>query len=337
MKKQIFFATLACITFFTSCKKDNNPTAEPITNVYVAGYQYDTIVGRDVSGAWKNGTFTANAMPGNRNHYAYALAVSGNDVYTTGYEHTTAGWKCNVWKNGQVQYTLGTGFSLGNGIAVSGADVYVAGFAYEPSPVTRYAMLWKNSNSAANVLAASTGNAEASAIAISGTDVYVAGRENDDVKIWKNGTALTLSNATNCTITAIAVDGTDVYAAGYTNANSIFRIRYWKNGNSTDIATAGTTFATAIAVSNGDVYIAGNDHSGPVRIAKYWKNGVAVSLGDGIRTSGINAIAVKGTDVYAAGEIQGVNINALYATIWKNGEATTIGGTNSQAKAIAVK
>ncbi len=334
MKKQISFAALTCIILFTSCKKDNTPPAEAVTNVYIAGYQYDTIAGRDASGVWKNGTFTVNSMTGNRNHYAYAIAVSGNNVYTTGYEHTTAGWKCNVWKNGQVQYTLGTGFSLGNGIAVSGADVYVAGFAYEPSPITRYAMLWKNSSSAGNVLAASAGNAEASAIAISGTDIYVAGRENDDVKIWKNGTALTLSNAANCYITSIAVEGNDVYAAGYTS--SPYRIRYWKNGTSTDIASAGTTFTTAIAVSNGDVYIAGNDLSGPKQIAKYWKNGVAVSLGDGIRNSAANGIAVKGTDVYVAGVIFDAN-NSSYAAIWKNGQATTIGGAGSQAKAITVK
>ncbi|MBP6023792.1 hypothetical protein [Ferruginibacter sp.] len=334
MKKQISFAALVFITLFSSCKKDDTPPAEAVTNVYVAGYQYDTIAGRDASGFWKNGTFTVNSMTGNRNHYAYAIAVSGNDAYTTGYEHTTAGWKCNVWKNGQQQYTLGTGFSLGSGIAVSGTDVYVAGFAYEPSPLTRYAMQWKNSNGTINVLAATSNITEATAIAVSGADVYVAGNLNDSGKVWKNGIALTLNNAANCYITSVAVEGNDVYAAGYTY--SPYRIRYWKNGNPTDIASAGTTFTTAIAVSNGDVYIAGNDLSGPKQIAKYWKNGVAVSLGDGIRNSAANGIAVKGTDVYVAGVILDTN-NSSYATIWKNGQPTTIGGAGSQAKAITVK
>lgn len=336
MKKQFFFATLACITLFTSCKKDDNPAVESITNVYVAGTQDDSSTGYDKSGVWKNGTFTANTVTStNRNHYAYALAVSGNDIYTTGYENTTTVWKCHVWKNGQLQYSLGDGYSYGNGIAVSGTDIYVAGLAYEPSPLTRYAMLWKNSNGPVSILASGTNGYEARAIAISGNDVYVGGEENDNGSVWKNGVALTLNNATGCYITGVAVDGADVYAVGYTP--SPVRIRYWKNGNSIDIATAGTTFANAIAISNGDVYIAGSDYSGPKAIAKYWKNGAAVTLGDGIRHSKANAIAIKGTDVYVAGEVQGASNISDYATVWKNGQATTIGSANSSAKAIVVK
>lgn len=334
MKKQIFFAALACITLFTSCKKDNNPAAEPITNVYVTGHQWDSVSGLDKSGVWKNGAFTINVLNSNRSHYGYAIALSGNDVYTTGYENTQTIWKCHVWKNGLYQYSLGDGYSLGTGIALIGTDIYVAGYAYEPSPVYRYAMLWKNDNTV-NILAASANNAEAKAVAVSGTDVYVAGKENDDVKIWKNGVALTLSNSTGCTLTSIAAEGNDVYAAGYTNTP--LRVRYWKNGISTDIVTTGSAYANAIAVANGDVYIAGTDISGPKAIATYWKNGVAVTLGAGIRNSRANGIAVKGTDVYIAGEVQGANNISDYATIWKNGQATTVGTANSQAKAIAVK
>jgi hypothetical protein len=334
MKKQISFAALACIILFTSCKKDKTPEVIPTTSVYITGHQWDSVSGLDKSGVWKNGAFTVNALNSNRSHYGHAIAVSGNDVYTTGYENTPTMWKCHVWKNGLYQYSLGDGYSLGSGIAVMGGDVYVAGYAYEPSPVNRYAMLWKN-NSTVNILASNVSTAEASAIAASGTDVYVAGRENNTGKIWKNGTALTLNNAAGCTITAIAIEGTDVYAAGYTDAP--LRVRYWKNGNSVDITTPGSAFANAIAVANGDVYIAGIDISGPKAIATYWKNGVAVTLGDGIRNSRANGIAIKGTDVYVAGEVQGANNLSDYATIWKNGQATTIGLQNSRAKAIAVK
>jgi hypothetical protein len=336
MKKQLSLIALAFIVIFSACKKDKMVVPENTTNVYIAGTQDDSITGNDKSGVWKNGTFTANTITNtNRNHYAYAIAVSGNDVYTTGYENTPTVWKCHVWKNGQLQYSLGDGYSYGNGIAVSGTDVFVAGFAYEQSPLTRYAMLWKNSNGPVNILASGANGYIATAIAVSGNDVYVGGEENDNGRVWKNGVPLTLNNAAGCYITGVAADGADVYAVGYTP--SPVRIRSWKNGNSIDIATAGTTFANAIAISNNDVYIAGSDYSGPKAIAKYWKNGVAVTLGDGIRHSKANAIAINGTDVYVAGEVMGANNISDYATVWKNGQATTIGTANSSAKAIVVK
>jgi hypothetical protein len=334
MKKQLSLIALAIVVIFSSCKKEKAVT-EPPTNVYIAGTQWDTITGRDKSCVWKDGNLTVNTLAGNNNHYAHAITVSGNDVYTTGFENRPSEWKCHVWKNGQQQYSLGDGYSYGNAIAVSGNDVYVAGFAYVQTPLTRYAMLWKNSTGPVSILASGASGNEATAIAISGNDVYVGGEDNGTPNIWKNGVALTLNNAAGCYITGIAVEGTDVYAVGYTA--SPVRIRYWKNGNSVDIATAGTTFANAIAISNGDVYIAGSDYSGSKIVAKYWKNGVAVTLGDGIRHSKANAIAIKGTDVYVAGEVTAANNIIDYATVWKNGVPITIGYQNSNAKAIVVK
>jgi hypothetical protein len=338
MKKQILIQAIACIILFAACKKNKEITTTPPpvvipADVYVAGTQPDSITGRETSGVWKNGTFTANTLSGNNAHYGNALAVNGTDVYTTGYENTPSIWVCHVWKNGVHQYSLGDGYSLGNGIAVNGTDVYVAGYGYEPTP-TRYAIQWKNDN-AVNLLAVGSGSNEAVAVTTSGTDVYVAGKENNNGKIWKNGVALTLNNATGCTLTSIAVDGADVYAAGYTN--SPLRVRYWKNGTSVDIATAGSAYATAITVVNGAVYIAGTDISGSKAVAKYWKNGVETALGDGIRNSTAYGIAVKGTDVYVTGQLGGVNTSIDFATVWKNGQATTIGKANSQAKAIVVK
>jgi hypothetical protein len=340
MKKQIMLLAFACVTLFAACKKgkDTQPPeviVPPIpVDVYVAGTQPDSSTGRETSGVWKNGIFTANTLTGNNAHYSYALAVSGTDVYTTGFENTPAMWRCHVWKNGLHQYSLGDGYSLGNGIAVNGADIYVAGYAYESTPM-RYAIQWKNSNGPVNILAATAGSTEATAVTTSGTDVYVAGKENNTGKIWKNGIALALSNATGCTVTSIAVDGADVYAAGYTNSPA--RVRYWKNGNAIDIATAGSAFGNAIAVVNGDVYVAGTDLSGSKPIAKYWKNGTETALGDGIRTSKANGIAVKGNDVYVTGELQGANNITDFAVVWKNGQLTTIGRANSQARAIVVK
>jgi len=228
---------------------------------------------------------------------------------------------------------LGDVYSYGNGIALSGNDIYVAGATYD-GPGLHRTLLWKNNDiSGINILATGTG-IEATGVVISGSDVYVCGQDAGTAKVWKNGVSMTLNNSANCYVKALAIDGADVYTAGYTNSSIL---RYWKNGVSTDIPTTNTAYANAITVNNGDVYIAGNEVVAGKAVAKFWKNGVVIVLGDGIRNSRANGIAVKGTDVYLCGEIQGSTNSSDYATLWKNGQATTIGLQNSRAMAIVVK
>jgi len=327
------FVLLTGIVLFASCKKDKDAVTGIQTDVYVAGSHWDPVTGLDKSAVWKNGTLSANTLSSNYRHYANAIAINGNDIYTTGFENRPSEWKCHVWKNGQHQYELGDVFSFGNGIAISGNDVYVAGGTNEGPGINR-SMLWKNTDaSGINILATGPG-IQATSVVVSGSDVYVCGQDASSAKIWKNGIAILLSNSTSCYVNELAIDGADVYAAGYTNSSVI---RYWKNGISTDISTPGLAYANAITISNGDVYIAGQEIVAGKGIAKYWKNGVAVTLGDGVRHSRANGIAVKGTDVYVCGEIQGSTNLSDYATLWKNGQATTIGLQNSRATAIVIK
>jgi hypothetical protein len=333
--KKIVLPVLLSVLAFSSCKKNNTDIIAADPTVYIAGIQWDSVSGLDRATVWKNGAASFNQLPGNRSHYAYAIAVNGADVYTTGFENQPSEWKCHVWKNGNFQYSLGSGYSFGNGIAVSGSDIYVTGGGYISSPRTYSAMLWKNQSGASTTLASNSSDAVGNAIVISGTDVYVAGDDNNNASIWKNGTALTLNNAAGFPLTCLAIADGNVYAAS--SNGSI--IRYWKNETPTDInITAGSYgFVTGIAVNGIDIYLSGWEYNGTIGIAKYWKNGIPVTIGDGIRSSRANAIAIKNNVIYVAGEVRGATNSSDYATVWKNGVPTTIGFMNSRALAISVK
>lgn len=332
--KKIIPPVLLVTLILISCKKNTDIVADdPI--VYVAGQQADSVSGRSQSTVWKNGVPTTNQLSGNRSHYAQAIAVSGNDVYTTGFENQIGQWKCQVWKNGNFQYSLGSGYSYGNGIAVAGSDIYVTGGGYVSSPRNYSAMLWKNQSGPATTLASNSSDAVGNAIVISGTDIYVAGNENNNGRIWKNGVAQTLNNATGFYISCIAVSGNNVFGAA--SDGSI--IRTWKNEIATDIniPSGSSAFVSGIAINDNDVYLCGWEYNGSLGIAKYWKNGVPVTLGDGIQSSRATAIAIKNNIVYIVGDVIKSGTGSSYATLWKNGTPATVGFANSSAMAIIVK
>ena len=88
--------------------------------------------------------------------------------------------------------------------------------------------------------------------------------------------------------------------------------------------------------SNVDVYVAGNEYNAAgISAAKYWKNGLALAITLGTINSFANSIAVVGSDVYAA-----VNIEGLGGGWWSNTSGSTgiFGGSssNSRANSIAV-
>jgi uncharacterized membrane protein len=81
------------------------------------------------------------------NGIAMGVAVSGSDVYTTGwaYNPQTQTGQAALWKNaGATSLLAQTGYnSQANSIAVNGADVYVCGFDDDNNQLPR-AVYWKN-------------------------------------------------------------------------------------------------------------------------------------------------------------------------------------------------
>jgi hypothetical protein len=213
------------------------------------------------------------------------------------------------WKSGTpVALTSGEYWSDANAIAVSGGDVYVAGYEVEATEVAPGSFLVTN----------------------------VA-------KVWKNGVAMTLTDGRNPAVARdIAVVGPDVYVAGYELADalvgSVFVAKVWKNGVPVPLSDGiYGAMATGIAVWGNDVLVAGAQHDGIVDVARIWRNGVPLDLtypsSQGFEVQAFaNAIAVWRADVYAAG------YHGATAMYWKNGApvALTDGRFQADARAIAV-
>ncbi len=117
---------------------------------------------------------------------AMSVCVSGNDVYTAGYEGNAA----KVWKNGGVLYELANPGSV-KSIILSGNDIYAAGKDGVSGTV------WKNGQVHFTIKKDETSYDKlyVDVMAISGNDVFTAGSENNRShgtygKVWKNGRLL---------------------------------------------------------------------------------------------------------------------------------------------------
>jgi hypothetical protein len=255
-------------------------------DVYVAGKVYadnPAFPGDGIAIYWKNGNpvYLTDGISAN------SIIVSGNDVYVAGDGAIVYTCPRNApcmlpvrfvakyWKNGvPVILSDSTKINSASSIAISGSDVYVAGFESVWSLNT--AKYWKNSQP----VVLSTRQSETNSIAVSGNDVYVAGWEDFKPTYWKNGIPVKLSDETG-NANSIAVSGSgDVYVAGKENTATGTVVKYWKNGNPVTLSSKIPSYATSIAVSGNDIYVAGQEVIGTKYCAGYWKNGIWVTLSD---------------------------------------------------------
>jgi len=114
------------------------------SNVYAAGYSYDT------QGVFNYATIWSNGVPAilseQQGSYAQGVFVYQNAVYVCGAEEVVAGGLnvavATVWKNGVATH-LSTQASSANSIYISNGDVYVAGTTTNAQSATT-AVYWKN-------------------------------------------------------------------------------------------------------------------------------------------------------------------------------------------------
>ncbi len=277
------------------------------TDVYIAGYVNSSL---PIAGYWKNGVPVA-LSDGSKSAVAYAVTVSGGDVYVAGYEED--------------------------------GDSYVTNLGVVAK--YRVAKVWKNGTTIR--LSDGKYHAEAHAVAVSGTDVYVAGREATThsgtggysgysvAKIWRNGVGTALGPAVGFSqASSIALVGSDVYIAGYQQAGSTHQTAvYWKNGTVVFLTDGATVAeATGIAILGPDVYISGHQETAAgTKIAKQWKNGVPTTLSNGLQSDWGTGIALNGTDILVSGS------QGYAAMLWQNAQPIPLtSDTSAVAQTLAV-
>jgi len=322
MKSRYLSLLIAGLTLsLSACKKEvvQHGIAPPLeADVYVAGF-----VGPQSQAAyWKNGSLVKLEQNLAVISYARSIAVTTAGVYATGGKEGANGNNAVLWFNGSTTVLSDPSVNAdAMSIAISGSDVYVAGWQYDNAAGHTQALYWKNGT--ATPL---SGGLVANSIVISGSDVYVAGQTTDGVAAyWKNGTVTTLPEGN--TASAITVDGSDVYVVGKSAIGSII---YWKNGSATQLfygpANATAASVTGIAVSGSSVYVAGAIPDGDAgAVPTLWKNNtpetlpVPSNLSSNPSNNEATGVAVFGADVYTAGEVNNNPAQQWNSFYWKNG------------------
>jgi hypothetical protein len=228
-----------------------------------------------------------------------------------------------------------------NGVIATGPYFYVTDI-YAAGNDSNSAVYWKDSIE--TILQKTNDTAGAKAIFMNGQDIYVAGFDGYMAAYWKNGIETILPNKYAASVAySIYVNGTDVYVAGIDNiyetgldSNRNMAV-YWKNGEEIFLSSMNNSIlsnAYSITGAGNDIYEVGADNLRAV----YWKNGVETVLDDSLSSGQAYAMALSGTDIYAAGlDYNGTNIyQGTPAAYWKNGMVTFLPMENFNSTAFAI-
>lgn len=324
------------ITVTVNGKTASSSAEFRFNNIWIAGTENDgNGKNTPVAKYWKNG-FSKALTDGTHAAYGTGIALSGTDVYVSGYETGSTGKiVAKYWKNGApVALSDGSTSVYSSGIAVSGSDVYVCGYEFVAQTVV--AKYWKN-GIAVNLSSLSE-PAYTSAIKVVGGDVYVSGTigYKDIATYWKNGAATKLSDPMETNYgSGIAIVGPDVYVCAFDESGLAGRTAsYYKNGIRNGITSDPAKVSpstSGIAVNGTDIYISGTEYgSGGKYSAKYYKNGIGFSLTDGTNFSTASAIWTEGNNLIVVGTENN------RAKMWKNGVATSLSVSDAQTTAVVV-
>jgi len=178
----------------------------------------------------------------------------------------------------------------------------------------------------------------------SGGDTYRGTWIDYKSAITKNGSLLhflTQKGSYEGDVSTVVVSDDDVYAGGgEKNQRGNYVATVWKNGNVLYRLTDGGRDALvyAVCVSGGDVYAGGREKNAKgINVATIWKNGrvlyrlveegdrrggagVADRVAGGAGNAAVNALFVKGGDVYASRWDTDTRRDGNLGMIWKNGK-----------------
>lgn len=340
------------VTIVATSRENNSIKASAALTV-VDNYEVH-IVGRgpanywsNVALYWKNGV--ASTLPGGYRigTRAYAIALSGNDVFIAG--NVDNQWFWNIpayWKNGNVRVLGQTNAefnSFTSSIAVVNNKVYVGSWGFYTSECPVYCF----GRSRASYFIDDAGvvtqislydeisSTRANGITLKGTDVIIAGAQANDNSFqwatnWTNGvtnvSSLSPSDG-HYASNALVLHENNMYYAGYGGCPNIgcnAKAYVWINNAGHKIElTDGTkdAQATCMAFSGDVLYVGGYEkNEAGVYVAKYWKvNANTVSsyeVSNGITSAIVNGIAVSGDDIFLVGN-ENNNSGTSKAKCWR--------------------
>ncbi len=240
-------------------------------------------------------------LPGSNgvNFGLWALAVSGNDLYVGGAFTTAGGISANNiarW-NGSSWSALGSGVNEQvQALAIRGNELYAGGFFTTAGSVNANRIArWNGSWSS---LAGAGVNGTVWAVAVNGDDLYVGGEfttagavNASRIARWDGRSWSALGGGVNNTVRALAILGNELYVGG-------------------DFTQAGGMSANFIARWN----IPGGSWA---TLGSGASNGV---------NSGVNALAVKGSELYVGGFFTTAGgIGASRVARWSSGSWSALG------------
>jgi hypothetical protein len=311
-----------------------------------------------------------------KDHQTPANTTPPSTVYVLGtWVDTVVYWENGIVNNIPGAPVAGIHYSS-SAMAVSGKNVYLAGYESDNNNNTPGALPAYWLNGAVNLLSDSSGAAYPNCIFVSGSDVYVGGVTEYQADtshipyttptvnypylgsiatLWKNGTDITLPGAYSVGlvggfgydahddyVSAIYVAGNNVYVAGGSFMDN-YHARYWVNGMPVDLTSGPTP-----AAGNNDypnttsIYASGND----VYVGGFQATGiqpVAIYWKNGVPVflSTDSLSGSEATSIFVSGSdvyVAGYqNINNYSrAMLWKNGTPATLTGGDTASVATSV-
>ena len=350
---------LLCLPLLSGCGR---------TDVYVGGLTDEAYI-------WKNGaSYALNNYSGGGNVNGVTLA--GGHVYAVGtYYRSAISPQAVLWIDGNGTFLMdGANATEPQSVAVSGTDVYVAGYSAPVGQPSLTTATWWHNGTPTHLT--STTLSIALQVVLSGSDVYavgwdyLSGPKAYPVPVyWKNGAETVLSTTFGYG-QSIAVSGNTVYVAicqidsDPNVQSSAARIRskpsdalnlvndcgktltggyqstqavLWTSGTPPSLLEEKESAPVSIAVVGSDVYVTGFVEPQPV----VWKNGKETPLDSQtfpVYPSGPGGISVADGDVYiAATQFPATSPQGL-AGYYKNSVFTPLGvpGSQSLTSGIAV-
>lgn len=254
--------------------------------LYGGGYYWNDPV--NTPAYWTESGHTVLPLPdGSTYSERPSFAVSGSDVHTAAGILVAGSYRATYWKNSVITslHPDGATGSFASAIAVSGGNVYIGGFYYNPSIHTvSTPCYWADGKLTELDFPAGANGLYIEDIAAADGKVYTVGNYRFSGKsvycYWINAARHELTAPAGSQYffaTSIAAAGDNVYVAGsYSDSNDTTSACLWTNGTPAALPVPANTFYSEtryITVHDGKVWMAGYYWKEDGFYTCYWVDG----------------------------------------------------------------